>query len=197
MPADNIPYRRLPGTGFGAFERIKLYRGPDHLLLVASSGYSESYKRFYFRDIQAFIVHRTKVGMIWNLVLSLVSAPSLLFATALLTRLGAGDLGPGIFWAITAVLAGVPLLINIVRGPTSRCHIRTAVQTRSLPSLNRLRRAQKVIAQLRPFIEAAQEPMSSAELTQRIEETRRGSAPNPAVNVPAASQDPSPSPPTS
>ena len=46
-----------------------LWLGKDHLLLVESNGYSERYKRFYFKDIQALIIRKTKVGIIRAVVL--------------------------------------------------------------------------------------------------------------------------------
>ena len=33
-----------------------LWQGKDHLLSIDSSGYTEEYKRFYYRDIQAIII---------------------------------------------------------------------------------------------------------------------------------------------
>src|ERR1700742_3857011 len=59
----DIVYKRLTRarTGFSVavLARTSLWLGPDHLLRIESNGYSESYKRFYFRDIQGFIVQRT------------------------------------------------------------------------------------------------------------------------------------------
>ena len=52
-------YQKLPGRGVGFTGYSRLFVGPDHLLLVWSTGYSEHYRRFFFRDIQAFLVART------------------------------------------------------------------------------------------------------------------------------------------
>jgi len=64
--------------------------------------------------------------------------------------------GMGIFLFSAAGFFGLPLLINILRGRTCRCFLRTAVQTEQLPPLSRVRRAQKVFARIRPLIAAAQ-----------------------------------------
>jgi hypothetical protein len=188
MPAESIPYRRLPGTGSGAFEQIKLYQGPDHLLLVSSSGYNESYKRFYFRDIQAITVRASARGKVWNGIWGLLT----LSAAAIALQVSGVAF---VVWLSIAGIFSLLLAIHFSYGPTCLCHIQTAVQTRPLPSLNRLRRAQKVIAQLRPSIEAAQEAMSSSELTQRIDEARRGPASASTENPPAAIQSEAPLPP--
>src|SRR5260370_609573 len=42
------------------------WQGRDHLLMVASSGFTESYQRFFFRDVQAVVVRRTSAGIAWN-----------------------------------------------------------------------------------------------------------------------------------
>jgi len=189
MPAENISYRRLPGTGSSAFEQVKLYQGPDHLLLVASSGYNENYKRFYFRDIQAITVRASARGKVWNAIWGLLT----LSAAAIALQVGGVAF---VVWSIIAGIFFILLAVHFAFGPTCICQIQTAVQTRPLPSLNRLRRARKVIARLRPIIEGAQEPMSSSELSQRIDETRRGAAPSPVVSPPGTSPDLSLQPPT-
>jgi hypothetical protein len=189
MPAETIPYRRLPGTGSGAFEQIKLYQGPDHLLLVASSGYTENYKRFYFRDIQAITVQASARGKVWNGIWGFLTFLSAIIA------LQVSDVA-FVVWSIFAGIFFLLLALHFGHGPTCICQVQTAVQTRPLPSLNRLRRAKKVIAQLRPFIEAAQESMTSSELTQRIDDARRGSTPSSVEGLPVVSESPSPLPPT-
>src|SRR6266853_1047397 len=37
-----------------------LWLGKDHVLCIDTSGYNESYKRFYFRDIQALVIRKTE-----------------------------------------------------------------------------------------------------------------------------------------
>jgi hypothetical protein len=63
-------YKRLPGNGANFLERITLYLATDHLLYVSSTGFSESYRRFYFRDIHAITVRKTAVGAFVNVLSS-------------------------------------------------------------------------------------------------------------------------------
>ena len=130
--------------------RTSLWLGADHLLVVSTNGYTESYKRFYFRDIQAFLVQRTSVLTITNIVLAIPFV--LLVVSAIVTE----TTGMRIFLGSLAGLLAVMALINVLQGRTCRCFLRTAVQLEPLPPLNRVRRAQKIFSRLRPLIAAAQ-----------------------------------------
>src|SRR5881394_2305292 len=92
-----IPYRKIRGTGAGAFEYATLYAGPDHLLQVTSSGYSETYRRFYFRDIQSIAVCKSGGGKIIN---GVFSGLALLCVIIGLQAKGLGLLG----WSIPAAV---------------------------------------------------------------------------------------------
>ena len=146
-------YTRLPGRGTAGFQRSRLWLGPDHLLLVASSTIGERYKRFYFADIQALVIRR-KWSFPWA---SLAWLPLIWIAA-----LAAQNLGSGLAWIVMlasiGVLAACFLAHIFLRASQCQCRIQTAVQTEVLASLHRLRAAQKVFAQLRPLIEAAQSP---------------------------------------
>jgi hypothetical protein len=130
--------------------RTSLWLGADHLLFVESNGYTEAYKRFYFRDIQALVVQKTQKAAIINAVLAIPLVLILPFA------LGTQALGLKIFLFSLAGLFALILLVNLLLGRTCRCFLRTAVQIEQLPPLDRLGRAQKVFARLRPLIAAAQ-----------------------------------------
>jgi hypothetical protein len=154
-PSNN--YVKLPGVGHQLGSYTRLYRSGDHLLQVSSVTFSEHYKRFYFRDIQAFIVVRTNWWMISTIVLMALTL--LLIGIAV----SVNDPVTAIFPAGLAGIFFLTMLVNGVRGPTCRCYVRTAVQTEKLPSLNRLRRTEKVLAELKPLLDAAQGPMPPVE----------------------------------
>lgn len=164
-------YRRLPGRGrrrggFLAFTstRAGLWTGKDHLLSVFSTGYTEEYKRFYYRDIQAIVTRKTKRGATWNFVSALFLS---LFALLAITRTTPAV--AMVFW----VPAGVFLFVlarNLLLGPTCICHVQTAVSREELPSLGRERHARKAIALLKPLIEAAQGALTPEEIGARSAE---------------------------
>jgi hypothetical protein len=143
-------YQRLPGVGARGFQRIRLWEGPDHLLFVASSALGERYKRFYFADIQAIVFRKTAAWLGWAIFL--------LAAVAIFGLAGVGiseTAGRIVMFTITGALL-IILAVHAARGPTCRCVIRTAVQIEELPSLKRVRNADKVLARIRPLIESAQ-----------------------------------------
>lgn len=149
------PYKRLPGRSGRFLLTTTLWTSDDHLLLVYSHGVTESYRRFFYRDIQAIVLCRTKNGLVMTLVLCLlglaVGVPAFFLPSEVVV--------------LFACLAGLFFLlaaINHFRGPTCRCTLRTAVQTLELPSLQRLRSARKVLTRLHPLILAAQREAPSS-----------------------------------
>jgi hypothetical protein len=133
-----------------AVSRASLWLGDDHLLLVSTNGYAETYKRFYFRDIQAFVMERTSTFRGINIVL--IMAIVLLATFAIVASVA----GVKIFLFALAGILVVFACLNVLQGQTCRCFLRTAVQTEELPPLNRVRRARKAFARLRPLVAAAQ-----------------------------------------
>ena len=162
--------RQRGGFAIISSSRSNLWLGKDHLLCVETEGYTESYKRFYFRDLQAITIRRTKRARYWTIVLSILALPFAIASIALFARQQSGDVPAGIFWSVAAVLFVVPLVINLVRGPTCACQLRTAVQTEDVPSLSRVRRARKVLNRIRPLIAEAQGQLAAGEIPLRFQE---------------------------
>jgi hypothetical protein len=165
-------YRRLTRTrsrtafGIVATGRSSLWLGKDHLLCIDTTGYTETYKRFYFRDIQAIVLRKTDRWKYWNLILGGITA---LFALIALTW-GRSEVVAAWFFGIVAGLFGLALVLNLAFGSTCVVFLRTAVQTEQLPSLSRLRRARKVLDRLRPLIAEAQGQLGPEEIGARIQE---------------------------
>ena len=130
--------------------RSSLWLGKDHVLQIDSSGYTESYKRFHFRDIQALAMCATQT---WLYLAVVFAALASLFA--LVAIVGGGPVVGGIFGGIAGVFA-LCLIFDLIAGPTAKCYLRTAVQTETLFSIKRLRAARRVFEALRPLIRNAQ-----------------------------------------
>ncbi|MEP6662720.1 MAG: hypothetical protein ABJC04_03550 [Verrucomicrobiota bacterium] len=152
-------YKKLAGRGtrfeggrFIAGYRLRatLWLGLDHLLLILSTSFNQEFKRFYFKDIQAFTLRQTKRAFAWNVILG-VLAGIFFFFTILIKN----QVAWWIFIGVGTIFA-ISLLINFLLGPTCITQIKTAVQTEELSSLKRLRTARKVLHQLRPIVEQAQ-----------------------------------------
>ena len=159
-------YRRLPGRGIrrqgiATAARTRLWLGKDHLLQVDSQWYTEDYRRFYFKDIQAFIICKTTGGKVGNIVLGVTACFPLILCLAFsLNR----DIGWAVFWGIVGGFLGLFLLANVLMGPTCTCHVKTAVQTEELTTLRRLPRARKVLRRVRPLLAEAQGQLSPEEM---------------------------------
>ena len=162
MAAKKREYKRLSGTGMKMASRSKLWLGADHLLAVTSTGYWENYKRFYLRDIQAFIIRPNRRGRIANIILAVLAFLPLLGAVSVALG-GNPDFGLAVFWGIIAGLLLVCLIVNTVRGPTCMVYVKTAVQMEELPSLRRVWRAHKLLNFLQPLLTGAQGEFTSAE----------------------------------
>lgn len=160
MAETNKPYRKLPGGGSLLLSYARLYRAEDHVLQVMSTGFSESYLRFYYRDIQGISLRKTHTGKIVNAVLGAV----MLVFSSLLFVPGAEPAGYFLMG-----LFGIPLLVNVAFGPTCAAHIQTAVQRQKLTSLGRLRAARNTLRMLLPLIESAQGgALTEEELHRRL-----------------------------
>ena len=173
-------YRKLPGKGLRSSGIISptraycsLWLGADHLLQIDSqSGYTEEYKRFYLRDIQAITLRKTSNWLVW---ISVLAALFLIFAAFALAV--EDNVGSAVLWVIAGVF-GLFLAIHLARGSTCECHLKTAVQTEQLPSLKRLRNARKALAIIRPLIEQTQGSFGAEELIRPMNpEISPGSAP--------------------
>ncbi len=177
-------YSRIPGRRILSLGIVhKVYAGPDHLLLLSSTSFSETYKRFYYRDIQAVVTRKTWRGAAWNAALAAAAAPFLYFAATG----GSAPSGWTIFSWICALFFLLLLLVNWLRGPTCAAHLRTAVHLVELPTLGRLRSARKAVALLRPRIAEAQGALApDAPSLAAANESRDAAAPPVPPPVPAA-----------
>jgi hypothetical protein len=139
-------YNPIPkiGTGKFGFEvgmRNRLYQGPDHLLIVQSTGYTEEYKRIAYPDIRYLMVMetygQTRQGMVSGAIILLI-----LFCHFL-----------GLPWLVVGVIS-TPFLFwfvaNIMLGPSCRCYLNTHVQTVQLPAPRRM----KKVPVLRAFLQS-------------------------------------------
>jgi len=173
MPRAPKEYRRLPGRGtlldgdkWYATSRAlcTVWMGRDHLLLVSRAGYTENYKRFYFRDIQAIIIRKTVTSLIGNTVMIILAIGFILWAAEVSDATGKFVLAflGGFFIFLT--------LLSLWRGSTCVTQIKTAVQTERLAPWNRMRAARKGMAMIRPRLLEAQGELPQEEFKARLEE---------------------------
>jgi hypothetical protein len=141
-------YKKLAGRRYW-FRILKLWRGQDHLLLSESMGYAENYKRFYFRDIQAFLISPSSQRVVWNFVWGGFTLTLLILGSSLKSE---GSL----FVFFLSAFSFSACLINTALGPGCAMRLKTAIQNVELP-VSRRRKAEKIIQLLRPVIGEAQQ----------------------------------------
>ena len=167
-----IHYTKLPGPGVGWVGRARLWLAEDHVLEVNSTLFTERYHRYFLRDIRAVVAQRTKTGYYWNIALASLGALGLAIAGAMYwvgTKVPQEDarIALWVFGGMFAALAlalFLALLINTLFGPTCRFHVHTTAGTQLLAAPTRLRRAQRLLAQIVPHIEAVQSTEPAAVL---------------------------------
>ena len=177
-----IVYRKLTGLhrGFGVMSQLWL--GGDHLLHLTSTGYTETYRRCYLRDIQSMlIVHtarRTYLAIILVVLMWII-------AMVMLVK-GSG-------WGGYAILTAAffPFFLwNYFLGAGCRVVVITAVQQERVPSLSRLPKTRRIIAELKPLIEAAQVELMAPPLEEPMVEASAATIP---VEIPPLLPPPLPS----
>lgn len=143
-------YKKLSG-GRSWFRTARLWQGKDHLLLAQTMGYSEEYKRFYFRDIQAILLRPSNRRLVWGIVWATFFALFFLIGFFSFTHKELPY-----FWLFFILFYAVGFSVNLLQGPGCVCHLKTAIQTAELP-IQRRRKADKIIGLLKPLIDAAQQ----------------------------------------
>lgn len=181
-PADRARpvYRKLPGDFRGFIQRNTLWMGDDHLLLVDSTRVSETYKRFYLRDIQTIIVRKTPRFVLpyyWVLLTG--------FALILLL-VGLNPFRYRLFGPAVAILTAVAVYLYVVSMFHScTCHLITRVNKVELASLFRVWSARRFVEAVSPLIGNAQGALSAdwVERSTTLEELSTAADRNPDAPV--------------
>ena len=155
MARPRSEYTRLPGGKSSLLRRHTLWLGSDHLLRVRSTRFTEEYRRYYLRDIQAICMQKRPPRNL--LPHGLTTGTGLLFTAGLL-RLGHP------VWATLLALATVIYAVVIWRHTDCAVWMQTAVGTDRLPSLCRSRSAAKAIAIIHARLNEAQKAPPDFEL---------------------------------
>jgi hypothetical protein len=183
---------RLPGRSiknFGwALQRHQLWLTEQYLMSREISMFEEVVRRYYYREIQAILTGPTTRFRTCNWLAG--SLLVFLFVCAVAASLT----GSTVAFALSAAAAVVPLIIlvgNLLLGPTCRTTLYTAAAEVELHSLGRRRSAEKAIALLLPFVEAAQRDVVSA---RDASETATAPESGVAMDAPGPTAPPEPDP---
>jgi len=151
MPKMPKTYTRLTRNSAGLGSYSSLWLASDHLMVVRSTGYTESYTRLQLSDIKAVFLTPSKRRLYWGLYWGIKGGISGLALTNTLLS----SQKPIVSATIVAI-SGVVLLWNYFLGATVHVYAATGVQAAEFPSLARIRKARRVLARLEPLIRAAQ-----------------------------------------
>lgn len=188
MAAKPKLYTRLTRSVAGLASYSSLWLGGDHLLLVSSTGYSETYARIMLSDIQALFIIPTGRRLWWGITWGVLAG---ICGIRVGVSLGYGmrPVGSAIFLAV----ALIALALNWLWGAGCRVLVLTGVQNTKLPSLTRRRKTRAVLARLQPLIAAAQadRPAAAVASVPASEATPAVPAPQPA-GEPASTIPPTP-----
>jgi hypothetical protein len=152
MSPPKTEYTRLTRNVAGLSSYSSLWLGTDHLMIVQSTGYQESYARLQLIDIKGIFLTGTKRRVWWTCTWGIITGLSLI---ALISTVR-GEQSPPYFSLLFSVLGGIGLIWNHVIGAGCRAHVVTGVQTAELPALVRIKKTRQVIARLQPLINAIQ-----------------------------------------
>ncbi len=169
MAATTTTYRRLPGRtawfrfGGSNSPSCSLWLGPDHLLKVERSTSRETYKRFFYRDIQSIFVEQSPRLRSLTALNGLI----VLFVLILVALISQVSSGGAIFCGGFAVPFVIGLMMNLALGSTCEAVLVTAVGRERLSSLSRLSRTVGAVQQITVEVERAQGALEFAQLMSR------------------------------
>lgn len=141
-----------PLAGMLRSSRQELWDGGDHLLVVAHTGYRESYCRIRYDAIQAWTARPTADFLLTSLILAAIIALWTAIAWSWRSDAGMGTW----FFGVAAGTYSLVLLIHLALGPTVCVRLHTAVQTLEIHAAGRRRTWQRVRRHLLDRITTAQ-----------------------------------------
>lgn len=157
-------YQRLARSRFGLNGSGTLWLGVDHLLVARTLFATEYYRRFYFSDIQGFVVRRTARRLIWNLVVVTGAVVCAASTVGLLAAFQGEDDKVGrvflacamAFFVVVGLVCVVVAIANTVLGPGCLIFVQTPRGQERLTIPGRLPAFRQLAARLEPLIAAVQ-----------------------------------------
>lgn len=165
MSASSTPsYRKVRGGGYTWKGHGRLWMAGDHLLEVNSTFIIESYRRFFFHEVRAFVIQRTNVRRIWGWVFGAVGCIAAFMTGGILWGASVNQhedwhaalYVPAGFFGLVALVCLVMWIINLALGPSCTCQVLTSTGWHALSAPRRLGPAGQAQAKIAAAIEAVQ-----------------------------------------
>jgi hypothetical protein len=166
-------YLKVRGRGFSWKGHGSLWLAEDHLLEATSVIVLESYRRFFFREIRAFVVQRTSLRTVWGW---LFGGGGIAFGViaGLASWIGIANAKedwhvaffvPAVLFGAAAAILLSLCVINLSLGPSCCCHVLTSTGWHTLTAPKRMSKAMSVQAQVSSLIQATQDEGATADAT--------------------------------
>jgi hypothetical protein len=160
---DRPIYRKFTGQRGSTVSVEQLWAGDDHLLLVRSSFGVERYRRFYYQDIEAFVIRPTTTLRKWLIGHSIGFATFGGLAAFAFARHRSDDgLAGAVFLSILAGIFLIGLLWQLAKGPTCVTFLQMRNGLERIASANRIRSSLKMRDRLATLVAAAAEAKAVA-----------------------------------
>lgn len=156
-----VEYRRLPGKKKAFFRKNTLWMGDDHVLAVESCYFSERYNRLYFKDFQAITIRQTNSFKTRNVVISALAGLSV---PALVASAAGDHRVLVVFSGMVLLTLLVALVMNLARGATCTCRVKMPLAVHNLPSVCRLKYAERILAEIIPSVQKFQGSLGTDEI---------------------------------
>lgn len=131
------PSTHRVAAGSSVTGRTRCWLTPGHLLVAEQHWAMKQYRRLALKNLQALVLHQTRLGQIGTWLLSLAI---LVFGGGAIIAASTQAPRPiTVTCAASALLFAVSLLLHRWKGATARLEIHTAVQRFVVPGVNRWR----------------------------------------------------------
>ena len=133
----------------GLMRSQTIYSADDHFLIASTTGYTERYTRFFFKDIVALKVRIDKNSGILLTIYIIITLLSLFFTSVV------SSMEFRIIWGIFFLISLPGTIIILSFGPQSKLIFKTLTSEEEFP-MGRRKKVMKGLEKLRPHIEEAQ-----------------------------------------
>jgi hypothetical protein len=155
-------YSRLPGRS-GFFISHSLWLTADHVLSVRRNPFSESYRRYYFADIQAIVLTELP---------NLIAPYGYTVGVLLLVTTAALFYTQHPAWGVFCALVSLAAILASWRSADCACYVQTSISSEMLPSLRQKVNAGKTLALLKAQVEKTQGAVNAEALDAHPTDTR-------------------------
>ena len=150
-------------------KKSRLLLVDDHILQCNTIAGSEEYRRFFFKDLKSITVFRTIASKINNIIMSILALIFTLLIIVIYFFASRDALEVvGVILGVIVLIDIIILVINIIKGPSSKTIITTLNSQDTLVLSGRFYKTKKVIDSLREYIVKEQGEFSQRDIVNKL-----------------------------